>query len=245
MPYDDWLINAGSQGAAEADKAAAVTVLHGLHEDFLTTNQPIKLIMEAKQVRAVAKSAVAVAGICLPPCVPKGAKVYDASDHPLAVCMKEKVMLSPEETCKAGVKDIAAVAGTKNDKEAPKAGKNDKVAAKAGKHDKTAAPEEVRKVMRQKTYFMLPEFSYPRHKEVEAGAKKNTDAEGSSEVKVEWLWHEGGPCTMHPFWAVRRMTQKQLAVAAVNTPLGKRKPRFNCMLENRTVTGVCNFAVIT
>ena len=60
-----------------------------------------------------------------------------------------------------------------------------------------------------------------------------------------WNW-EDGPYTMHPFWAVRRLTDKQLARAVAEheeRPKGATKPRFNCSIVRHSLsnvsTGMC------
>ena len=69
-------------------------------------------------------------------------------------------------------------------------------------NDKEAATQEkeegVEQITRTRNYFMLPEFVYPRRKEREAAEKEKADAK-ENEDPVEWLWHEGGPYTTHPF----------------------------------------------
>ena len=43
---------------------------------------------------------------------------------------------------------------------------------------------------------------------------------------------------MHPFWAVRRMTEKQLARERSQVRLGQLPPRFNCELQNFSLSSV-------
>ena len=73
--------------------------------------------------------------------------------------------------------------------------------------------------LRRSTFFLNPEFKTPQHQEVNAA------------VADEWIWGPLGDHTMHPFWAVRRMTQKQLAQAITQAKEGARRLRFNCRLE--------------
>ena len=44
--------------------------------------------------------------------------------------------------------------------------------------------------------------------------------------------------TMHPFWAVRRMTQKQLVREGLDDKSLKIKPRFNCSMVTQTMSNV-------
>jgi hypothetical protein len=43
---------------------------------------------------------------------------------------------------------------------------------------------------------------------------------------------------MHPFWAVRRMTAKQLTRERSQVRLGQLPPRFNCELQNFSLSSV-------
>ena len=72
--------------------------------------------------------------------------------------------------------------------------------------------------------MLLPEFKFPKQQDVERDL---------------WAWNEGGEDTMHPFWAVRRMTAQQMARAKVEVAAGKPPPRFNCELVVRSISLVC------
>ena len=55
---------------------------------------------------------------------------------------------------------------------------------------------------------------------------------------AEWLWGEGkGDETMQPMWAVRRMTQRQLALLQ-STSTSELKPRFNMEFVTTCVSNV-------
>jgi len=60
-------------------------------------------------------------------------------------------------------------------------------------------------------------------------------------AEMQWDWDQDN-ITMHPFWAVRRMTAKQLAVAreqaAGRKVPEKLLPRFNCEMAVQTVSCV-------
>jgi hypothetical protein len=90
----------------------------------------------------------------------------------------------------------------------------------------------------------MPEFSAPPS---QAAAVKGQPAVAESAVAARtWLWGEGGGETMHPFWAVRRLTRKQLAKAvAEQQELQAKDPsdtqpqlRFNCVIERQALSGV-------
>ena len=87
------------------------------------------------------------------------------------------------------------------------------------------------KVERSSVLWIVPEFKIPV---VNPAAAKSAVAE-------QWLWGEGAAETMHPFWAVRRMTKTQLAKEACET--AKARPdalaiRFNCELRPLQISAV-------
>ena len=59
-----------------------------------------------------------------------------------------------------------------------------------------------------------------------------------------WLWTQNE--TMHPFWAVRRLTHKQLSAEAHRAHVdGKMQPRFNCAIKKHMMSCVAVGAVGT
>ena len=93
----------------------------------------------------------------------------------------------------------------------------------------------------------MPEFKASFHKKgspAVAGASGSeaaaaAESSGSTE-EIEWEWGQGLPETMHPCWAVRRLTQQQLddeidaASKTSKTAVAARQERntgFNCALE--------------
>jgi hypothetical protein len=93
------------------------------------------------------------------------------------------------------------------------------------------------KILRERTFFVLPEFRIPAKKQ------SNTAVAAQSPLGPEWIWSEVGGETMHPFWAVRRMTAKQLTRERSQVRLGQLPPRFNCELQNFSLSSV-NLAII-
>ena len=99
---------------------------------------------------------------------------------------------------------------------------------------------------RRSTFFLNPELKTPKHEEVNAavaeakGGDDVTDDAAVAEAKGgdEWTGGPLGDHTMHPFWAVRRMTQQQLAREIANAKEGTRRPRFNCRLEGQNMSCV-------
>ena len=65
-------------------------------------------------------------------------------------------------------------------------------------------------------------------------------AEKNTADDVRWIWGETSDETMHPFWAVRRLTEAQLKMeqATFTDTTGKLKPRFNCRLEECAISNV-------
>ena len=74
--------------------------------------------------------------------------------------------------------------------------------------------------------------------EQETAVAEDKQAQTQETAVVEWSWGEGSEETMHPFWAVRRLTQKQLEQERVNQPLGQIKKRFNCKLQTLSLSAV-------
>ena len=79
--------------------------------------------------------------------------------------------------------------------------------------------------LRKVSFFVNPEFKTPKHQEVNAAGSD------VAAVADEWIWGPLGDHTMHPFWAVRRMTQRQMSREAAEAKEGARRLRFNCRLE--------------
>ncbi len=172
----------------DADKAAAVAVLHSLHENYDATSQEIELWHVEKHSIVVATTEVAVGGILLPPCVPKQSKVAERTEHPHAVRLISKVMFpSPE----------------------------------------SVQPDAVA-VQRERTFWVLPEFKIAQDHLVQFGQSQWTHPSR----------FEGSDETMHPFWAVRRMTKRQLAREVTDQKPGKPSLSFNCELKIHTISAV-------
>ncbi len=96
-------------------------------------------------------------------------------------------------------------------------------------------------VLRECDFYVLPEFKIPMKKQPTTNTAV-ADAETSAvaaQQEPQWIWGQGGAETMHPFWAVRRLTEKQLQQAKVDTPKDKMAPRFNCELLMRSMSVVC------
>ena len=95
LPWRQWH-RENTLGALEADKASAVAVLHGLHENFDVTRAPIEIIYVNNKPKVVATQNVEKDGIWLPPCVPKQSRVLESSEHSSAVTLHVSVLRSAE-----------------------------------------------------------------------------------------------------------------------------------------------------
>ena len=200
LPWREWWSRSRSFGVAEADKAAAVAVLHHLHERLDMSSQPIQCWQREKVNVVVASEKVEANAILLPPCIPKQSRVVDRTEHPCAVMMREKLMLPTEDT----VKSESGITSRVND------------------------------------FFLLPEFKIPARREAKAAVAGTSPSDPEADEADIWNWGEGGDETMHPFWCVRRMTEKQLQAAAYATGKrpGQTAPRFNCKLQLTSISDV-------
>ena len=104
----------------------------------------------------------------------------------------------------------------------------------------STTPVEDATTVRKTTYFLNPEWRGPLH--YERGRRGHPTAEAAVADEEQFVWGPRGHETMHPFWAVRRMTQKQLArevaLAAEGKYHGTMRPRFNCGTEAITLSCV-------
>jgi len=109
---------------------------------------------------------------------------------------------------------------------------------------KELGPEETvdsRKIVRQVKFFVHPEFKAPPDMRTPAVAEAVDSDSDAVADEPTWDWTPGD-ITMHPFWAVRRMTLKQLASARAHASgqgvSDQLLPRFNCAMEVQTVSAV-------
>ena len=210
LPWREWHSGVGSSmGDAQADKAAAIAVLQGLHVRFAVDQEPIEVWHhEGLGNYVTATRKVKSHGIMLPLCVPRQSKVLDSSEHPHKAELKFSVF-RPTEDLDVEVSEEATI--------------------------------------RDGVYFLNPEFKAPTLKAV-----KDASAADSAAVADEWICSSIGDDTMHPFWAVRRMTAKQLAMEIASQKcvgadgvlkVQKLRPRFNCRMELQQVS-CCTVGVV-
>ncbi len=96
--------------------------------------------------------------------------------------------------------------------------------------------------LRCKSFYVVPEFKYPTlvgPNYAVSGLMKDTLS-----VDGKWLFQDGGSDTMHPFWAVRRLTTQQLDRERAHVEAGSWAPRFNCEIIWKEVTSVGVFVMV-
>ena len=97
-------------------------------------------------------------------------------------------------------------------------------------------------VLRCKSFYVVPEFKYPTL--VGPNSAVSDSMKDTLSVDGKWLFQDGGPDTMHPFWAVRRLTTQQLDREKAHVEAGCWAPRFNCEIIWKEVTSVGVFVMV-
>jgi len=110
-------------------------------------------------------------------------------------------------------------------------------------------PHAVR-ASREQTLYLLPEFTAPKQVKSHGSNESNTAVADptavadTAAVASVWEWSVDQKESLHPFWAVRRLTKAQLNHEIVSKKeSGKRPPRFNCdfviqRMSNVTVSAI-------
>ena len=215
VPWRDWqsLDLRSALGAPEADMAAALLVLRMLHTAELTA--PIQIMYDpvAKTVRVIAKEDIPERSLELPPCVPKASKIFKESTHP------RRVEIGVVHQTAASARKRVASKTSQGGSEAPA-----EAVALAETTSSAVADTKGPGVgsRTRNAYFVHPEWVMP---ELEHGADG-----------VEWKW--ASSVTMHPFWAIRRLSQDQLNAKTKDGPPASPEA-FNCELTERQFS-VCN-----
>ena len=99
----------------------------------------------------------------------------------------------------------------------------------AAKQAANEAESNPTSVCRENTFYVQPEW-----KTVEYAAVAGAQDGGA----VTWQWN--GKESMHPYWAVRRLTHKQIVIEQGNwkPQVGKLRPRFNCEMKLMSLSAV-------
>jgi hypothetical protein len=199
LPWKQWLKKSQSCGALEGDKASAVAALEVLHDSFNEAEANVEIWNLDGKIFATTPAVAEQHSIWLPPCIPKQSKVFEASEHPCAIKILQKVMKTTGE--------------------------------KQEELSKEESSPDAGSVCRENTFYVLPEFKFPAQ-------EKSAVAETTADEALTWNWE--GAETMHPFWAVRRLNEKQLQteVQAWKPETGKPRHRFNCELRMKPLSAV-------
>ena len=153
-------------------------------------------------------------GIKLPPCIPKQSRIFKQSEHPykveITIAMSTSTTLLPDDA---------------------------------------SDPSDMTTV----SYFLHPELKLPTLSEADTTATDTADSKGGdpgpactdggetdeAAVADAWEWADKCDESIHPFWAVRRMTKKQLAEAVFKATTDQTTiPRFNCQLSIEMISCV-------
>jgi hypothetical protein len=217
LPWREWRSGMGtSLGQTEADQSAAVAVLHGLHVGIPVEHQPIEVWQKMDGQKMDGQQMV---GGCI--VVTATGKVEPrAIVLPPCVPNQSKVHERSEHPHAVALK-IRVIRPSGPSSSAPDADEADITAAQ---------------VLRTATCFVNPEFKPPKREEHAAVAVAYAVAVAAAAADDAWEWRAGQ--TMPPFWAVRRMNEKQLAALVARTEIGQPRPRFNCTLEEHVITHV-------
>ena len=99
---------------------------------------------------------------------------------------------------------------------------------------KSAPAKQNPVIKHQATYYVPMEFRAPKM----AGGNEDI-----KDANPEWLWSKDDSETMHPFWAVKRLTSSQMKKSQNEWEAQEKKdgvkPRFNCQLK------LCTFEHVT
>jgi hypothetical protein len=260
LPWREWRNLSQDMGATEADHASAVAALQHLHAMFPVEDEHIDVMLKDDKIYVCANQDVDTHSISLPPCIPKQSKVHERSEHPHAVKFVMKtlrkdyviadesepaVAAKPKDTASDDVsKETAVAADKKESKKSHLRHSTEKTgsAPNGGKSRSSNGTGSVGNVHRETSFYVLPEFKSPvaqptKPQQAESTQDSTTEKnESSSTEKNEspspsWQWGDGGAETMHPFWAVRRLTASQLIKEQEKTKLGYPQSRFNCELK--------------
>ena len=211
---------------------SALQVLHMLHARSAYDSLPIDVILDtSKNLRIVeATESIKAGDFTLPPCVPKTLQIRTESNHPWKVPIRVAILENPAllqtKSAAAVADDIPsnaraidgaddkssdAVAADDAEKRAPDGTSSKSVWAKMAKEPPGTSDKKPAKALQYEdgggervvyTFFIAPEWKAPQC----------TD-------DGQWIWE--GDESMHPFWAVRRLSSAAVAKEGleVNTEL--------------------------
>ena len=185
IPWKEWMVSDVAQGLDEnaAAVAAATMVLRSLHHRGNVHNQnvDVKVNMETKQKTVVVASALDPEALELPPCAPASGKLHPTSSHPFRV----PIVITWR-------KDTQGAASRRVSEKKP----DDAVASGESAEDGLVTTE--------RTCYLHPEYKMP-----EDATPDDALASGSSCERRAWEWK--GSESLHPYWAVTRLTPDELS----------------------------------
>ena len=209
LPWRAWHAHASGLGRQEAAMRCALQVLHMLHVHQVYDDVPIDVLFdETKNTKhVVATDVIPAQSLMLPPCVPKTKQLSAESVHPHRVAITV-TMISRVPSAESESSLPAGVPRQRVGQKMP----NPAVAEKAAAASASAGPTEgnasavVPAVAESRkdfvsTFYVVPEWLGPR-----AQLADDHDSD-DAETKMEWTWC--GDESMHPYWAIRRQTEKQ------------------------------------
>ena len=253
-------------GADEADMAAAVGILRMLHTAPQHANIEVLSDPTKKGIHVKALDDIPAKKLELPPCIPKASKLFKESTHPKRV--EVQVARVSDNVKRKNTGATAAVAAGATAPDQTDAAKVQKAGATAKDQGNMTAAEKVKflcagmggesagnaasaatapaalesedadhaaeaggaavvaDASEKRTYYVHPEWSMP----------------SLPEGTLDWAWDAG--VTLHPFWAVRRLSAEQLEKENENKASLKNgvAKTFNCELITREFT-VCHVGV--
>ena len=216
LPWREWHKSAAGQDLDlyGSDGGAVAVILRALHAKGRVDQAPVDVTCTSlsKKVRVRANRDLKKGQLELPPCVPKAGKAHSSSSHPSRVV----ISVSTKE------RDL-------DSEQKPKAKAKANAAAPVPQL-RQEAPAMCRK------YYLHPEYKMPEDV-TDAPAAASAVAEAGSSARL-WKWN--GDETMHPFWAVQRMSDADLKKRNRSAEeKGEPKARFNTHLVEE------EFAVVT
>ena len=218
----------------------ALQVLHLLHVHQVYDNMPIDILFdETKNTKhVVATDIIPAQSIMLPPCVPKCKQLSAESVHPHRVAITVTTVSrvpGQEPNSAVAEKESIIPAGVRRQRVNCKM-PNPAVAAKAAaasasagstEGDASAVAPAVAGSRKEfvSTFYAVPEWLGPAVAGPQAELADDHDT-GDAETNTEWSW--SGDESMHPYWAIRRQTEKQ----------AKQEQPCNMMLKELAFTCV-------
>ncbi len=210
VPWPEWLASAAAKDFVKqnADMAAITHVLHSMHCRGGVHTQGVVVLLEgaSQKCTAVAVDDMAEFTVHLPPCVPRGKAVRESS-HPHKVAIMVETNVSKETALqRAAVKQNKPVPDASPTAIAPT-----KEQQPASTPETLNLPQDSETVT---TYYVIPEFKLPEDvteqggREVDAVASAAKHVHGKRQYQRIWKWN--GDETMHPSWAVARLSESEL-----------------------------------